>query len=195
MTEHNLPLKGSTPPSWANYVLKHFDRFLLDHASCERKAAALAMSFIAKYADKTYLVEPMVSLAREELEHFAQVYRILKKRGIVHLPPDERDDYVHEILKHLRTGRNEHFLDRLIMSGFIEARGWERFSLLAQHIEDEGLREFYGGLARRERGHYRIFIQIAEKYFTKDEVQEAINRIAEIEHEAMMQAPLSARVH
>ena len=195
MLDTNLPLRGTTPTHWAQHVLKHFDLFLLDHASCERKAAALAMSFIAKYADRKYLIEPMVSLAREELEHFAQVYRLLNKRGIVHLPPDERDHYVNAILKRLRHGREEHFLDRLVMSGFIEARGWERFSLLAEHIEDADLKKFYNDLAKREKGHYRIFIQIAEKYFTKEDVDEAISRIADYEYEAMLQAPLTARVH
>jgi len=193
--ENNLPIKGTSSSAWAQHVLKHFDEFLLDHASCERKAAALAMSFIAKYADRKYLIEPMVSLAREELEHFAQVYRLLSKRGIIHLPPDERDEYVNAILKRLRHGRDEHFLDRLISSGMIEARGYERFAVLAEHIEDPVLKTFYSDLAKREKGHYRIFLNIAEKYFTEDQVSEAVERIAQYEYEAMIQAPLTSRLH
>ncbi len=195
MLDPKLPILGSTSKEWALHVIAHFDLFLIDHASCERKAAALAMSLIAKYPDRKFLIEPMVSLAREELEHFAQVYRLLTKRGISHLPPDERDPYVHSILQRLRTGREEHFLDRLVTSGMIEARGWERFSVLAENLEDDTLKTFYMDLAKRERGHYRIFINIAEKYFSKEDVEEAITRIAEYEYEAMTQAPLKARVH
>jgi tRNA-(ms[2]io[6]A)-hydroxylase len=168
---------------------------LIDHASCERKAAALAMSFVAKYADRRFLIEPMISLAREELDHFAQVYRLLTKRGIAHLPPDEPDHYVNSMLKRLRHGREEHFLDRLVVSGMIEARGWERFSVLAEHISDPVLKCFYSDLAKREKGHYKIFLNIAEKYFSEAQVEEAVSRIAAYESEAMVQAPLSGRLH
>ena len=195
MIEIHLPLQGTTPLAWVSHILSNFDLFLLDHASCERKAAALAMSFISKYSDRKFLIEPMVSLAREELEHFAQVYRILQKRGIVHQAVDERDAYVNAMLQKLRHGREERFLDRLIVSGLIEARGWERFALLAQHLEDQELRTFYTELARRERGHYKIFINVAQKYFTQFDVDEAIRRISEYEGEAMQSAPLTARLH
>ncbi len=195
MIDRHLALKGVTPSLWTEKILANFDSFLLDHASCERKAAALAMSFVSKYPDRRALIEPMVSLAREELEHFAQVYRLLVKRKVVHFPPYEKDDYVNSILAKLRSGREERFLDRLIMSGLIEARGYERFALLAQALEDIELRTFYQELSRRELGHYRIFFKIAEIYFSKADVNEAVNRIAEYEREAMSQTPLSSRLH
>jgi len=37
-------LKVPTPAGWIETVLKDFDSFLLDHASCERKASATAMT-------------------------------------------------------------------------------------------------------------------------------------------------------
>lgn len=195
MLDKNLPLTERSPVVWAKHIVEHFDLFLLDHASCERKAAALAMSFVAKFSDRIYLIEPMVSLAREELEHFAQVYRLLRKRGITHLVPDEKDPYVHYILKRLREGREERFLDRLVCSGIIEARGWERFSLLGEHLTDPELKTFYTDLAKREKAHYKIFLNIAEKYFSLEEVEEAVSRISSIETEAMRQSPITARLH
>ncbi len=196
MTEISLPLIGTTPKEWTQKILANFDMFLLDHASCERKAAALAMSFISKYADRKCLIEPMVSLAREELEHFAQVYRLLVKRGIAHDRPDEKDDYVNGILQKLRHGRDERFLDRLLMSGLVEARGYERFAILSHALHDEPeLKTFYHDLARKELGHYRIFFNIAEIYFSKEEVAEATARIAQYEYESMMQTPLTSRLH
>src|SRR5690606_23748014 len=89
----DLPLKSLTPVAWVGVVLSDFDHFLVDHAACERKASALCMSLICKYPDRPALVDPMVSLAREELQHFREVYKILEKRGL-RLLPDEKDPYV-----------------------------------------------------------------------------------------------------
>ena len=44
-----------------------FDAFLLDHAACERKASAMAMSMVSHYPDKPDLVMAMADLAIEEL--------------------------------------------------------------------------------------------------------------------------------
>ena len=133
-----LPLQRASSPRWAEMVCADFETFLLDHASCERKAAALAMSLVAKYSDCTGLVEPMVSLAREELEHFAEVYRLIRKRNIIFRVQDERDPYVRDMIRQLRTGEQVSFLDRLIMSGLVEARGYERFHLLAEYLQEPG---------------------------------------------------------
>ncbi|NRA45785.1 MAG: tRNA-(ms[2]io[6]A)-hydroxylase [Oligoflexales bacterium] len=190
-----LPIKGKSPKKWALYITENLDEFLQDHAACERKAAALAMSFVAKYPDRTALIDPMISLAREELEHFQQVFHLIHKRGQTLRNCDEKDPYINEILKNLRHGREERFLDRLIMSGLVEARGYERFHLLSEHLSDETLKTFYAQLAEREAGHYRIFVRIANHYFSKEEVHEAINRISDIEGKAMGSAPIRATLH
>ena len=190
-----LPIKGKSPDKWAVYITENLDEFLQDHAACERKAAALAMSFVAKYPDRTALIDPMISLAREELEHFQQVFHLIHKRGQTLRSCDEKDPYINEILKNLRHGREERFLDRLIMSGLVEARGYERFHLLSKHLNEEPLKEFYSQLADREAGHYRIFVRIASHYFSSDEVREAISRISDIEEKAMRAAPIRATLH
>ena len=127
----------------------------MDHAACERKASALAMSFVVRYADRPALVEPMICLAKEELAHFHEVYRILHKRGIS-LGADEKDPYVKTLMKSIRNGRDEHFLDRLLVSGVIEARGCERFYLMGEALEEPEMAQFYKRLAREEAGHYTI---------------------------------------
>ncbi len=65
-----MKLRVSTSPDWIDAVLKDFDAFLLDHASCERKASATALAFTTHYPDRPELVAAMIELAREELEHF-----------------------------------------------------------------------------------------------------------------------------
>ena len=42
-----------------------FDRFLIDHAACERKASATAMSFVVRYPDRDRVLEPLIALAIE----------------------------------------------------------------------------------------------------------------------------------
>lgn len=195
MAEIELPIKGSSPPEWAEYVIRNFAAFLQDHASCERKAAALAMSFVAKYPDRHALIEPMVALAREELEHFQQVYRLIRQNGMELAERDAKDPYVHDMMQSLRHGREERFLDRLLMSGLIEARGYERFRLLAEQLEDPDLKSFYKRLSESEAGHYKIFVRIARLYFTAGQVAEATERMAEAESQAMRKAPIRATLH
>ena len=193
----DLPIKGSTPSKWAETVLQDFDRFLGDHAACERKAAALAMSFIIKYPDQPTLVEPMIALAREELEHFQQVFRVMNKRKVPLPAKDEKDVYVNAILANIRHGRRERLLDRLVMSGLIEARGWERFAKLGDALvsTSKELADFYHKLAEREAGHYKIFIRLAKVLFDEQEVDEAVSRLADIEQQAMNEAPITWRLH
>ncbi|MEL7341532.1 MAG: tRNA isopentenyl-2-thiomethyl-A-37 hydroxylase MiaE, partial [Bacteroidota bacterium] len=46
----------ASPPAWIKAVLEDFDTFLQDHANCERKASAMAMSFVAKYPDRLEII-------------------------------------------------------------------------------------------------------------------------------------------
>lgn len=191
-----LPLKASSPQGWLDAVLADFDRFLLDHAACERKASALAMSFIVKFSDRLALIEPMVALAREELAHFHEVYRIMAKRRLS-LGADEKDPYVTAFLKHVRHGRDQHFLDRLLVAAIIEARGCERFYRVGEALEssDRELAEYYQKLGREEAGHYKIFVNIAKNYYSDLEVRERMNELLDIEAEVMLSVPFRAAVH
>ena len=189
-----LPLVASTPSGWAFRVVEDFDRFLLDHASCERKAAMLCLSLVAQYGDRPFLVEPLVTLAREELDHFQQVYRLLTARGLV-LGQDEKDPYVNELLKAARSGPSERLLDRLVLSALIEARGCERFRLIADALSDPTLKAFYTVLSRAEAGHYRVFIRIAERFFAAEAVSAATERLAHIEAGVMLASPFRHALH
>ena len=63
-------LRLASSKEWPEAVLGDFDAFLIDHAGCERKASATAMSLVSHYPDRRVLVQEMTQLAREELEHF-----------------------------------------------------------------------------------------------------------------------------
>src|SRR6187455_2755189 len=111
-----LDLRVPTPKAWLEVVFADFDAFLVDHALCERKASAMGLSLVAKYPDRVAILDPLIAFAREELEHFHVMYRLVEKRGL-RLQGDERDTYVNALRKLSRSGGDGLFLDRLIVPG------------------------------------------------------------------------------
>ena len=185
-----LRLSSPTPPGWTEAVISDLDSFLLDHASCERKASALALSLVSHYPDRRELVRTMVELAQEELEHFRQVVDLLDARGLI-LRRDDKDDYVRTLLAELRQGSDAYFLDRLLIAGIVEARGCERFRLLGEALPDPGLASFYLDLARAEARHHGLFVRLARLYFEPTDVEKRLTTLlpARVGHHAL--APIS----
>lgn len=189
-----LALKTATPDDWADFALQDFDAFLRDHASCERKATAMGLSFVTRYPERSQLVEKMIQFSREELEHFHQVYRLIAQRGL-QLHGDEEDEYVNLMLKHVRSGRDERFLDRLLISGLIESRGAERIALIAEKLTDPKLNHFYRRLARAEEHHRDLFVEMALLYFPTEVVEARAAELVEIEAKAIASVPYRHAVH
>jgi len=160
-----LRLKLPTDPRWVNIVESNISEILTDHAWCEQKAASNAVSLVVSYSEIPELVDAMLDLAREELQHFAMVHEKIKERGFT-LGRERRDEYVNELLKFVRKGigREIALLDRLLFSAMIEARSCERFRLLSEKIKDKDLADFYYELMISEANHYTLFLQLARTY-------------------------------
>ena len=94
-------LNCATPKAWIKAALKDLDTILIDHAANELKAAQSAMTLIAKNPQKIDLLNKMSRLAREELLHFEQVLKILKKRGIPY-EAQKASRYASSMTKHIR---------------------------------------------------------------------------------------------
>jgi len=193
---HPSELRFKTPKAWADKALENFDRFLQDHAACERKASALAMSLVARYPDKIALVDTMIKLAQEELEHFQQVFVLLRGRKLS-LADDYKDEYVNALVKQIRTSKQGHFMDKLLVSGLIEARSCERFALISKALvtKDPALSKFYDELARVEARHNILFIRLAHMYLDPDEVDSRLNELLDIEADIVKSLPLTGMVH
>ena len=189
-----LSLREHTPPQWLDVVLADFDAFLVDHAACERKAAATGMAFVVRYPDRVEILDELIAFAREELEHFHQVFGLLRARG-VQLGPDEPDPYVTRMLKLVRTGRDERLLDRLLVSGVVEARGCERFGMVARGGPDEGIREFYRELERGEARHHALFLRLARVYFSSETIEARLDALLDAEAQIVRSLPLRAALH
>ena len=89
------------------------------------------------------------------------------------LGPQRSDDYVVALLAYQPRGlgRNEKLLEKLLCCALIEARSCERFRLLSLHCKDKELRRFYHDFMISEAGHYRLFMDLAENYFPKEQVK------------------------
>ncbi len=157
-------LQIKTPEAWLHYAANHIPLLLLDHAHCERKAAASAINFISKYPEKDELVAVMSPLAREELLHFEKVIDIMCHRGIsfAPLPPS---DYGAQLHKRVTIKNNALRLrDQLIVGAIIEARSCERFNSLIPYITDKDLAKFYSTLVRSEARHFEDYLRLAKLY-------------------------------
>ena len=191
----SIDLRVNSPAQWVDAVMNDFNTFLQDHANCERKASAMAMSFVAKYPNRVEIIPELIETALEEMEHFRDVYAIMEKRGVM-LPHEiSQDHYVKQLLDYCRSGREERFLDRLLLASVIECRGAERFQLVAGALEDEVLKKFYKRLWTSEAKHGNIFVKMALNYFNQDEIYVRLNELNEIEADVLNSLPIKAALH
>ncbi len=189
-----LLLRFNTPMSWVETVLNDFDAFLNDHAQAEKKASGMAMSMLLHYPDKPELVSAMADLSIEELAHFREVIKLMQAQGL-HLGPDEKDPYVNGLRKHTRNGSQWYLLDRLLIAAIIEARGCERFGLVAQHHPDAKMRQFYQLITDSESKHHMLFIDLAERYFDRPTIEQRLDELLDAEAEITQGLPIRAALH
>ncbi len=188
------PLLYRTPKDWTETVLADFDRFLQDHAAAEKKASGMAISMLSHYPDKVDLVAAMAELVVEELTHYREVVKWLHKRGLL-TTADEKDPYVVEFRKAIRRDREDYLLDRLLTASIIEARGAERFGLIAEALEPGGLKKFYQSIARSEERHYELFLDLARLYIDEAVIAKRWQALLEIEAEIVSALPLRPALH
>lgn len=188
-------LKAASPQAWIDCVMNDFNSFLQDHADCERKASAMAMSFVAKFHDKPEIVPLLIETAIEELDHFNQVYKVMQQRG-VHLKKEiTEDEYVNALIKLCRSNRDQRALDRMLLASIIECRGAERFKMVCDALDDDELKLFYRELWTSEAKHGNIFVKMALQYFDEKEIAERLEYFVEKEAEVMLNLPIRSALH
>ena len=194
MNEWQLNL-ASTSSQWLRTVQKNFDAFIVDHALNERKASASAMTLVAHYPDRSELVEAMIDLAIEELSHFKKVMKIIASRNLI-IGNEKKDPYVNALRQNIDKSDSEaYLLDRLLLGAVIEARGEERFNLLARDLADQSLRSFYTKISSSEARHFTLFLNLATKYFNRKTVEERLSEWIEIEKQVMESLPITSSLH
>jgi tRNA-(ms[2]io[6]A)-hydroxylase len=189
-----LRLRIPTSPRWAEAACADLDAFLRDHAANERKASASALAFVSHYPDRPDLVARCIALAREELEHFERVVALMAGRG-QRLGPDAKSAYLRGLAAEYREGSEAYFLDRLLTSAIAEARGCERFGLLAAALPPGELRDFYRELARTEVRHHETYLELAGTYFPSAEVEGRLEQLLEVEAKIVETLPVRAALY
>lgn len=171
-----------------------FDAFLRDHASCEKKASGMAMNMASHYPDQPRLLNAMVDLAVEELNHYREVIRIMLNRGVTP-GPDVKDPYINRLNQCVRKGPANFLLDRLLIGAIVERRGAERFALIADALKDEPLKKFYQAIAASEARHWELFYDLALTHCNPAEVATRFAELTLLEADIMQAQPLHAALH
>ena len=189
-----MKLTVATSPRWLPLALSQLDEVLIDHAHCEKKAAANALSMIQLYPDVPGLPAKMARLAREESAHLAKVLSILEQRGLS-LSHDVGDPYAKGLQLQLRHGTKERRLDRLLVAALIEARSHERLQLLADGLVEPELKTLYQELATSEDGHQSLFVKLAEQVAGEAEANARLLELLDAEGALIEQLPVRPAIH
>jgi tRNA-(ms[2]io[6]A)-hydroxylase len=176
--------------------MDNFNEFLQDHAAAEKKASGMAMSMVSHYPDRIELVAAMADLAIEELSHYREVVKWIHQRGL-QTTADSKDHYVLEFRKAIRQGADadDYLLDRLLTASIIEARGAERFALVADALDDEPLKKFYQSIARSEERHYTLFLDLAGLYLPQANIDVRWDELLKVEADIIARLPIRAALH
>lgn len=186
-------LRAATPRAWVTAASADLPTLLVDHSNCEKKAASTAMALIFAYPEDRTLGVALSRLAREELKHFEQVERLMKKLAVPHVRM-KPGRYASELRKLVRTHEPKRKLDLMIVHALIEARSCERFRLLSQHLPAE-VRELYAQLERSEARHFEIYLQFAQREYEAAEIAERLEIIATRESELATSPDAELRFH
>jgi tRNA-(ms[2]io[6]A)-hydroxylase len=186
-------LLTATDPRWTAIAVEGFGATLVDHAHCEKKAAASALKLVADHPGRPELVRSLAKLAQEELSHLLAVLAELGRLGLA-LGPDEGDPYAQALVKLVRGGAGR-LVDRLLVSALIEARSHERLGLLAGALPDPRLKDLYARFAQSEAGHERLFVDLAVREGGEKAARARLEALARAESEIVAGLPLLPRIH
>jgi len=186
-------LRLPTPVLWLEAAVDNLPLLLIDHAHCERKAAATALNFISKYPAHKELVALMSPLAREELLHFEKVIDIMNLREIefISLTPSDYAQKLH--CRITKFDSKERLRDQLLVGAIIEARSCERFQALIPFLEDKVLARFYASLVKSESRHFQEYLRLVNLY--SDDYEERLDYFLQIENQLISSEDSVFRFH
>ncbi len=190
-----LELRANSSQEWINAVMSDFNTFLQDHADCERKASAMAMSLVAKYPDRTHIHSELIDTAIEELEHFKLVYELMQARNVKFASQITEDPYIKNLNRQMHSGGDKRFLDYLLIGSLFETRGAERFKLIEENLDDPDNKKFYKMLWTSEAKHGHIYISMGLHYFPEEIVYDRMDWWMDREAEVISNLPIRPALH
>ena len=159
MSDGGSILLAATDPAWYSLAVERWPELLIDHATCEKKAASTALSLMFAYADDTVLGRRLSRLAREELRHYEQVLARMEALGVAYArrAPSR---YAQGLRRACAVRDPQRKLDLLLLGALIEARSAERFAGLVRCLPPT-LAEFYATLHAAELRHQGLYLELA----------------------------------
>jgi len=189
----NAFLPCMTPRAWIDAALSDLPTLLIDHANCEKKAAATAMSLMHRHTENAVLLNKMSRLAREELRHFEQVMKIMQRRGIDYtlVTASRYAAGLRDLVRKKDPGR---LVDTLLVGALIEARSCERFATLVPYLDGE-LAEFYASLLKSESRHFQDYLRLAADLSDEAELEARLGVFRKREQELIESTDSEMRFH
>ena len=189
-------LKSETPAAWASCVAEKPIELLSDHAQCELKAAASAMTLLKRNPDRPGLALRIAPLIKEEVDHLQRVLRLLEQRNAT-LGRDRHNPYVAGLMRFSERTRSkeEGHLDALLVSALIEKRSHERFERLSDCPALAELSDLYTGLGEAEQRHGDLFVELALEVHAESRVRARYDELATFEAEHIGGLPFDYRIH
>jgi len=182
-----------TPREWVDWALQNPDILLIDHANCEKKAAATALNLMYRYVDHFKLLNKLSRLAREELRHFEQVMGFMQARNVEYRQLSA-SRYAAALRKQVRNHEPSRLVDTLLVGAIIEARSCERFAALAPELDAE-LGYFYRSLLKSESRHFMDYLKLAEELDSAEEVAERLPVLLQCEKGLIEEPDSEFRFH
>ncbi len=95
----------------------------------------------------------------------------------------------------IRRGREDYSLDRLLVAGLVEARGRERFGIVAEAVAEPELAEVYHQITLSEARHAELFVELAETYFPRVQIASRLSELAIAEARIVDGLAIRATLH
>ncbi len=184
-----------TPKVWLERATQEIDILLIDHAHCEKKAAATAVKLMFRYPERIELLKKLSQLTREEVLHFEQVLEFMEQRNIRYraIKPSR---YAAGLHQYASKDEPQRLIDGLIIGAIIEARSCERFHALAPYFKESEpeLSKYYRFLLKSESRHFADYLELAQSY-AKEPIDERIQFFLEKEQELIESPDKQFRFH
>ncbi len=188
-------LRVPTPARWIARALCSPDELLIDHANCEKKAASTALALMFAYAENLQLAGKMSRLAREELSHYEQVARLIKRLKVLphRMAPGRYAQSLRQLVARTEPQRE---VDLMICGAFIEARSCERFAALSPALGGP-LAELFDALHAAEARHFMVYLDLARQAAIRAEIDvaERIDVFAALEAQLITSPDAQFRFH
>jgi tRNA-(ms[2]io[6]A)-hydroxylase len=193
-TAHPL-LLARTPERWIEAARGSTDVLLIDHANCEKKAASTALALMFAYAEDLDLTAKMSRLAREELRHYEEVAKLLRRLEIEprRLSPGRYAERLRRLVAKTEPARE---VDLMICGAFIEARSCERFAALGPALGGPA-GDLFAGLHAAEARHFELYLGLARRAAQRAGIDASprIDEFAALEAELVLSHDAEFRFH